>query len=282
MTYLRPFTAAGAGTAGTVVVFPPSGAGCLRLRSVMPALPPGTGLLGVQLPGREDRLPEPAATSLAEVVTAVAAELRAFAPPGPLAFLGISLGAVIGYEVAGDLADAAPAALVVAAARAPEYWSGYPAADPPAAEVAALLPPEIRDSALAPYALASMRADLRLMAGYRPAAAPLDRTCLRTVSGARDDIATTEQMSGWRQRATDFRGHRVVDAGHHAFMDGDVLAGLVTEAAAQASAERASTERASAERASVDRTATEPAATESAAVGAAATEPAVAERAVRG
>ncbi|MFC0600181.1 thioesterase II family protein [Streptomyces palmae] len=233
MSYLRSFTPAEEGTAGTVVVFPQSGAGCLRLRALAPALPSGLRLLGVQLPGREDRLQDPPASGLSEVVDHLSAELRELPSHRPPAFLGLSLGAIIAFEVARRLESegVAPRSLLVAAARSPEYWRDFPAADPPLAELTALLPPAVRGSGLADYALATMRADLRLMADYRVPSAPLTGTPLRSVSGRHDDIVTTEQMSGWQERSTDYRGHHMIDADHHHLMDQEVLIGLLSDAA---------------------------------------------------
>jgi surfactin synthase thioesterase subunit len=210
-------------------VFPQAGAGCLRLRATALALPPGTHLLGVQLPGREDRLADPAAGSLAEVVDRISAELRAYARRRPLVLLGVSLGALIAYEVARRMEAAGTPArsLVVAAARSPEHFSAFLAADPPQAELTDLLHPSVRESAFARYALVPLRADLRLAAGYRAPSRPLARTPLRSVSGRRDTVVTAAQMTRWREAAADYQGHQVIDADHHAFMDPDALVGML-------------------------------------------------------
>jgi surfactin synthase thioesterase subunit len=278
VTYLRSFTASasegggaseggdagpGAAAAGegdsestTVVVFPQAGAGCLRLRATVSALPSGLNLLGVQMPGREDRLQDAPASDLAEVVDRIAAECvvaaygstergdgtesRDPARGRPLVFLGVSLGAVIAYEVARKLESqgAAPRSLVVAAARSPEHWSTFPAANPPSAEVTALLHPSVRESESARYAIATMRADLRLMADYRVPSSRLTSTSLRSVSGRHDSVATTAQMAGWRDRSTDYRGHQVIDADHHAFMTHDVLVGMLSDIASETASGR--------------------------------------------
>ncbi|GAA2944045.1 MULTISPECIES: thioesterase domain-containing protein [Streptomycetaceae] len=233
MTYLRSFTPADRSAFATVVVFPQAGAGCLRLRSTASALPSGLNLLGVQMPGREDRLNDSPANSLSEVVARIGAELRDPALHRPLVLLGVSLGALIAYEVARKLEPegAGPRSLVVAAARSPEYWRSFPAADPPSAELTALLHPSVRDSGTARYALATLRSDVRLMAGYQVPSTPLTSTSLRSVSGSRDDVATTAQMSGWRDRSTHYQGHQVISADHHAFMDQDVLIGILSDVA---------------------------------------------------
>jgi surfactin synthase thioesterase subunit len=192
-------------------------------------------VLGVQLPGREDRVLEPPAADLADVVAEVTAELATVARRS-LLLLGISLGGLIAFEVARQLeaAGTPPAALVVLAARAPEFWLDYPSENPPAAEVNALLPPAVRDSEFAEYAGGVLRADLRLTAGYQVRPTRLARTPLWSVSGSRDDVVTAEQMRDWRQRSADFRGHRVIEADHHDITEPDLLAELVASVAGAA------------------------------------------------
>ncbi|MEU4212560.1 alpha/beta fold hydrolase [Streptomyces sp. NPDC026206] len=233
MTYLRSFTAAGESASTTVVVFPQAGAGCLRLRSIAPALPSGLNLSGVQLPGREDRLLDSPANNLSEVVDCISAELRDPTHRRPLVFLGVSLGALVAYEVARKLEPegAAPRSLVVAAARSPEHWGTFPSANPPLAELTALLHPSVRESEFARYAVAALRSDLRLMADYQVPSTALTSTSLRSVSGRRDRVVSTAQMAGWRDRSTDYHGHQVIDADHHEFMDRDVLTGIFSDVA---------------------------------------------------
>ncbi|MEU5222835.1 thioesterase domain-containing protein [Streptomyces toyocaensis] len=231
MTWLRSFTpAAAAGASATVVVFPQAGSGCLRLHANAAALPQGLDLWGVQLPGREDRLADPPAGSLIEVVECVGTELRSSAFRRPLVLLGVSLGALLAHEVAGALESAgtAASALVVAAARSPEHWSTFPAADPPREELTALLHPAVRAPGPADYAVAALRADLGLMAGYAVPPDPLTRTALLSVSGRRDGVVTAAQMTGWRDRSLRYLGHRELDADHHSFLDRDVLAATLS------------------------------------------------------
>ncbi|MGW1282172.1 thioesterase II family protein [Streptomyces sp. NPDC002586] len=241
MRYLRSFTAAEESAAATAVVFPQAGAGCLRLRAAAAALPPGTHLLGVQLPGREDRLEDPAANSLAEVVDRVSGELREPARLRPLVLLGVSLGALIAYEVARRLESAGTAArsLVVAAARSPEYWRTFPSANPSQAQLTALLHPSVRESELARYAVVPLRSDLRLMTDYQVPSTPLTSTSLHSVSGCHDTVVTTEQMARWRERAADYQGHQVIDADHHELMDPDAVIGMLSDAVSGAVAHRA-------------------------------------------
>ena len=58
-------------------------------------LPPHVELLAVQYPGRQDRLAEPAATSMDELAEAVAAVLRADRPDRDRVLFGHSMGASV-------------------------------------------------------------------------------------------------------------------------------------------------------------------------------------------
>lgn len=106
----------GAGPA--LVCFPYAGAGASAFRE-WPRLLPARTLWGIRLPGRESRLNESLPKSLPEVASTVAAELKATIET-PYVFYGHSLGALLAFLVALELDDdRAPAALVLAACRAP-------------------------------------------------------------------------------------------------------------------------------------------------------------------
>jgi medium-chain acyl-[acyl-carrier-protein] hydrolase len=79
--------------------FPYSGGGASIFRSWPGAFPASTEVRPVQLPGRENRLAEPAFRRMGELVPAV---VRALSPylDKPFAIFGHSLGALVGFEVA--------------------------------------------------------------------------------------------------------------------------------------------------------------------------------------
>ena len=229
MTWLRRWSADTTAGQDAVVVFPPAGSGCLRWKPAVTGWQPdGWELVGVQLPGREDRIREPAAARLVDVVSAVAAEVAAL-PHRRVFLIGISLGALTAWEIARliEQTTSTPVtALVVAAARSPEHWRQFPSGNPPEEHVAALVDASVHDAGLLDYTKSVLRADLRLTQGYSPAGEPLHRTALRSVSGAADTIATTEQMRGWSTYADDFHGHHVLAADHHRFAAVEVVAQL--------------------------------------------------------
>jgi len=100
----------------TLLCLPQAGAGAGQFRQWQQLLP-DISVVGVQLPGREERWAEPPADSVDAVVDAVAAELGG----RRLVIFGHSFGGLLGHEIAHRLT---PAALVVAACRPPWMWVG--------------------------------------------------------------------------------------------------------------------------------------------------------------
>ena len=227
MRYVRSWSPADP-DADLVVVFPPAGSGCMRLRALAERQPADRVVVGVQLPGREDRLAEPM-PALDDAVAAIAAELRAL-PRRRLGLIGISLGGLLAFAVARVLERGQSSAdqVCIAAARAPQFWRSYQA-EPSAAEFDAMLGSGWRESPVGAYAAEVLRRDLRLAAGYDVGQAVLERTPLRTVAGRRDVVATEEQMRTWQTRSARYRGQCVLDASHQQFLDKDVLDPMIDE-----------------------------------------------------
>jgi surfactin synthase thioesterase subunit len=110
-----------------LVCIPPAGAGCGQYGRWQTALGSAISVVGVQLPGRERRWAEPAASTVEDAVRATASELDALLPAGrPLVVFGHSFGGLLGYEVVRRLGSYGrwPTALVVAACRPPNRWVG--------------------------------------------------------------------------------------------------------------------------------------------------------------
>ncbi|HEY8544699.1 MAG TPA: alpha/beta fold hydrolase, partial [Acidimicrobiales bacterium] len=118
--------AAGAGPGGArrrLVVFPHAGGAVSWYAPLARLLVPDVDVVGVQYPGRQDRLGEPCLDSIAELRDAVVADLLGGGwLDRPVALFGHSMGAVVAYETARRLEHdhgRPPRALVVSGRRAP-------------------------------------------------------------------------------------------------------------------------------------------------------------------
>jgi medium-chain acyl-[acyl-carrier-protein] hydrolase len=168
-------------------------------------------ICAVRLPGRAQRLHEPAMTSVAAVVDALLAEGL---PAGDrrFALFGYSMGAILGFELARALQHrgAAPRALIVAAAPAPHL----PRRDGPTWHLPddqfrrhlrdiEGTPAELlsNDDAMALF-LPTLRADFQLIESYRYASGrPL--TCpIFAFHGEHDRHVSRDEMAQWAQHTT--------------------------------------------------------------------------------
>ena len=89
--------------APTLVGFPYSGAGTAAFSTWRSEVPEDFSLVAVRLPGRESRLDEDLRTDMKGIAADVAVELQQL--DVPIIPMGISAGALLGYEVARELAN---------------------------------------------------------------------------------------------------------------------------------------------------------------------------------
>jgi pyochelin biosynthesis protein PchC len=106
-----------------LVCFPHAGGSASFFNDWAGLLPPGAELFAVRYPGREDRILDPLAGTMDDIVDPV---VRACSELGgaPLALFGHSMGAAVAYEVAqrlGPLMDGRLAALFVSGYPGPGY-----------------------------------------------------------------------------------------------------------------------------------------------------------------
>jgi medium-chain acyl-[acyl-carrier-protein] hydrolase len=143
----------------------------------------------------------------------------------PLIFFGYSLGALIAFEVCGELASAGlqmPAHLVVAASRAPSRAPTRP----PASHLAdAELIEELRryqgtpelilqDKSVIELLLPSIRADLAIAERYRsldavPLACPITAIC-----GSKDELAPPADVAIWKSHTSRAFDLQTIEGGH--------------------------------------------------------------------
>ncbi|NUQ96488.1 MAG: thioesterase [Streptomyces sp.] len=184
-------------------VFPHAGAGASAYR-LAPYLPDTVEVCTVQLPGRENRLAEPALTSLDDAVAALA-PLVADHADLPYAFFGHSMGSLIAFETARRLRALGarlPDHLFLSGMRAPGLPDRAPRHTLPDPELLATaefdgVDPEVRE-----LLLPLLRADLTLCETYtHRAEAPL--ACPLTVlAGSDDDSVNGRELASWREHTS--------------------------------------------------------------------------------
>lgn len=112
-----------------LLCIPFAGAGASAFRGWAEGLPPHVEPFAVQLPGREDRMREAAATRWAPVFASLCAQVRGLHAQ-PTAIFGHSLGAVLGLDLARwmERSGAPPVHLFVSARAAPGSHGAAPVA----------------------------------------------------------------------------------------------------------------------------------------------------------
>ncbi|MFE2275380.1 thioesterase II family protein [Streptomyces lavendulae] len=214
----------GAATA-RVLCLPYAAGGAGAYRTWAGAMPAGTELHAVELPGHGRRLAEPPAAGLDEIIGAHTPSPPAAGPPTVL--FGHSMGVPLAYELcrALDRAGAPPAALVLSA-MSPAHLLDRPAHHALTQDPAALLdhvralgaiPPELlQQPAMRELVLRTVRADLALLAAFpAPAADPLPpRVPVLALSGRSATLYPPHTAAAWEPYAERWEGMRVLPGDH--------------------------------------------------------------------
>jgi medium-chain acyl-[acyl-carrier-protein] hydrolase len=208
-----------------LVCFPHAGVGAAVYRPWKESLPPGVEGLAVQLPGRENRLREPALRRLTEVVRGVSRALDELSPDVPTAFFGHSMGALIAYTTACHRLRAGrstPVHLFVSGKLAPHRgdprpsihslsdsafveqvqvrWNGIPAAVLEARELLELMLP-------------TLRADITVVETRELSDEVLE--CPISCFGGIDDPSTSrEDLEAWKVHTRDAFSLRMFEGNH--------------------------------------------------------------------
>jgi surfactin synthase thioesterase subunit/glycosyltransferase involved in cell wall biosynthesis len=203
--------------------FPYAGAGASAFAKwELPA-----GVCPVRLPGRETRLAEAPFERMEPLVEALGGAIQPFTRE-PFAFFGHSMGAVVAFELARWLrrhGHALPRALLISAARAPQFRRGWsPPPDPDdehlieemhwAEEVPRQM---LSDSEFRRAILPALRADAAIYRRYIYDEEPPLDCPIRAYGGAADRHVRSEHLEAWGCQTTGSFGVRLL-AGSHFFL----------------------------------------------------------------
>ncbi|WP_432056816.1 thioesterase II family protein [Streptomyces sp. bgisy022] len=185
-------------------------------------LPEGTELIGVQYPGRHDRLAEPLMETVVEIADAVAPFLRPYADR-PLFLFGHSMGSLVAYETAVRLEAGpgpGPAGLFVSGQYAP-----HRCAPPDEALDDATVEREARASGwtdpavfdhpeLRELVLPALLADVRASMTYHCADPVRLRAPIGAYGGRGDSEDVLAELTAWKQLTSGRAARRVFEGDH--------------------------------------------------------------------
>ncbi|MCG5436855.1 thioesterase II family protein [Micromonospora foliorum] len=207
-----------------LVCLPYAGAGAGAYRPWSTLLGDDVEVWTAQLPGRERRLADPPLSTMADLAPPLVDAIVERVPP-PYAIFGHSMGALIGYEVANRLlarGGPAPQRLVVSAARPPQdsapVGSAYQLDDAALTrwlrELGGVSDEVLADAGLLALILPTVRADLAVVASYRPTTVTPLPLPVDAVAGADDPLISPDEMAGWAACTAAGFSLTVVPGGH--------------------------------------------------------------------
>lgn len=220
--------------------FPYAGGGA-SLFTGWTSLDPEAEVVSIQLPGRENRLREPAATRLDDILPSL---LEAIGPQlfGPWAVFGHSFGGLLAYETArAAVRDGyePPEAIVVSACRPPDVATRFPKllhtlSDDELVQaledLGASPSPILGDQEMRSLVLPAVRADIELCETYEHVSDDVLETPIFAVSGSEDHHADAAEMKRWAEFTHGPFAQRIVPGGHFFLKsDQDLLIGVLKE-----------------------------------------------------
>jgi pyochelin biosynthesis protein PchC len=213
--------------AATLVCFPHAGGAATYFRSLAEALRPDVAVLGVQYPGRQDRLHEPCLTTVAGIADEAFRTLEPLMDR-PTAFLGHSMGAIVAFEVATRMKRLGRSPLAL-------FVSGRPAPSVHRDGAVHLLDDTdlvehlrrtngtdgrlLADETVLQMILPSVRGDYTAIETYEYRAGPKLECPVTALYGDEDDAVTAEEIQAWADHTTDRFTARSFPGGHFYLAD---------------------------------------------------------------
>jgi medium-chain acyl-[acyl-carrier-protein] hydrolase len=213
------------GARARFLCFHHAGGGASAFRPWVGELSDKLDLCAVQLPGRESRLRETPFTRLEDMVPAVAHAIQPVLDR-PFVFFGHSLGAMVAFEVARELArrgGPGPIHLFVSGRRGPtrpdrgprlshligdafveevrKRWDGIPA-------------PVLEEPELLELLLPTLRADLSVVESYEYVPGPALECAITALGGTEDPSAEATDLAAWRDHTRSAFSMRMFPGGH--------------------------------------------------------------------
>ncbi|MFE0027837.1 thioesterase II family protein [Amycolatopsis sp. NPDC059021] len=211
-----------------LVCLPHAGGSASFFFPVAKALAPAVEVLGVQYPGRQDRRHEPPLDSIDALAGRILEVLRHF-DDRPLALLGHSMGAIIGYELALRMADAglpAPVHLFASGRRAPSRYRDDDVHDVSDDRLVAELrklggsdAAMLADPELLEMILPAIRGDYRAVETYRHEPGRKLDCPITAFTGDRDPRVSVAEARAWAEHTTGPAELRVLPGGHFFLVD---------------------------------------------------------------
>jgi surfactin synthase thioesterase subunit len=214
----------------TLVCLPHAGGGASAYYRFAQQFGGAVEVIGVQYPGRGERLAEEPIVDLEALAGEIAAEI-AGGVQRRFALVGLSFGALVGFVVARALRRSGapgPAFLALGGRSAPQLPS--PASGlhvlPPARFVDALIElygdPDgmLREPEIAEMVVPPLRADVRAAAEWVYRAEPPLAAPLLAFAGREDRELTPERLAAWREHTSGWFEQLVLPGGHFVFSDG--------------------------------------------------------------
>ncbi|MFI5621157.1 thioesterase II family protein [Streptomyces sp. NPDC051567] len=236
-----------------LLCFPHAGGAASAFLALSQELTPEFDVRSVQYPGRQDRRMEPALDDIGRLVTALADALAPELGPGgdgrPYAFFGHSMGAVLAYELARELARRelpGPGRLFLSGRFAPTpQGSASDRLDTDAKVIAMIrrlggtVGRVFDDPDLLEMVMPPLRADYRAIGSYawRPGH-PLD-VPFTVLVGDHDPVVPVAEAAAWDRHTTAGSEIRVLPGGHF-YLDhsvpqvADIVRGALRRAGAEA------------------------------------------------